>query len=96
MLSESTLAALAIIGENSFWLSELKYPSNVKKAAEHYLESSVARNVSTQIQTSFGNRLRISEIDSFSDSEYNDEIAIPMADLVINNLLRMFHLHFNS
>jgi hypothetical protein len=88
--SEGTFAALAIIAENSFWLSP-KYPSNIQQATEHYLKSSVARNVSTQIQTSFSNK--ISAIQSASVSEYTETIATPLADVVLNNLLRKFHLH---
>jgi hypothetical protein len=93
--SESALAALAIIAENSYWISTLQYPSNIQEAAAHYVDSPIARNVSTQIETSFSNR--ISAIQSISASEYNNEIATPLVDLVINNLLCMFHLlHFNS
>jgi hypothetical protein len=88
-ISENTFAALAIIAENSFWLSG-KFPSNIQQATKHYLKSPVARNVSTQIQTSFSNS--ISAIQSTSASEYTDKIATPLTDLVISNLLRMFHL----
>jgi hypothetical protein len=88
---DSTFLALAIIAENSFWISHDNFPSNILQATEHYLQSPIARNVSKQIQTSFSNSELA--IQSTSAPGYNDQIAIPLADLVINNLLRMLHLY---
>ena len=96
MLCEDTSLALAIVAENSFWLSNLKFPYNVQQAAKHYTTSSVATNVSTQLQVSFGNKtLTISYImGPVVASQYDIEIATPLTDLVLNNLLCMLTFAF--
>jgi hypothetical protein len=86
----SHFTALAIIAENSFWYTLVKYPSNIEQATGHFLKSPVARNVSTQILTVFGNRTSAVQFNSLSEG---DEMATFLADLVIHNLLRMSCLH---
>jgi hypothetical protein len=86
-----TFLALAIIAENSFWLSNLKFPANLQQAAKHYIKSTVARNVSTQILVAFGNKSSalFDIVQSATESQYATEIATPLTDIVLDNLLCM-------
>jgi hypothetical protein len=88
-MSKCTSPALAIVAEHSFWLSG-QFPSNVHQAAICYMESPVAKNVSREIQIHFATKIPtiLAIMDATAMKQYKAEIATPLTDVVINNLLR--------
>ena len=78
----TTLTALAITAENSFWLRSTPFPLNVQQAIKSYLKSSASHSVSNQIQTVFQ-----AQFAEFPDITQDSQIAFPLSQIINNNLL---------
>jgi hypothetical protein len=79
---------LAIASEHAIWLP-LDDPLH---AIACYLESSILANVLTEIQDSFGDKIPMIAAamqPEGAPSQYDHEVADPLTDVVMKNLLRM-------
>jgi hypothetical protein len=87
--SEGGLPALVIASEHAIWLSHGNDPL---QAIACYTESSIFANVLTEIQDSFGDKILIIAAaiqPEGAPSQYEIEVADPLTNVVMNNLLRM-------
>jgi hypothetical protein len=81
--------ALAIASEHAIWLPLGDDPL---QAITCYLESSISANVLTEIQDSFGDKIPMIAAamqPEGAPSQYESEVADPLTDVVMINLLRM-------
>jgi hypothetical protein len=87
--SEGGSPALAIASEHTNWLSS---GNDFLQAITCYIESSISANVLAEIQDSFGDKIpMIAAALQPNESlfRYAFEVAAPLTDVVMNNLLRM-------
>src|SRR3984893_4561612 len=88
-ISEVGLSALVIASEHAVWLSP---GSDPLQAIKCYMESPISANVLTEIQDSFGDKIPMIAAAMRPEgtlSRYEIEVADPLTDIVVNNLLRM-------
>ena len=96
ILSYVALLALAITSHNSFWHASQTFPSCFKKAAQSFKKSSAAISVSQQIQAAFQDKFsQIPDIIKEDYSLYESQIALPLCDIITNNVLCMFSNTFS-
>ena len=84
------LVALSITVHNSFWLPTQTFPSCVNQAAKSFIQSPAAISVSQQIQAAFQDK--ISQIPGIIKGDhilYESQIALPLFDIITNNILCM-------
>jgi hypothetical protein len=85
--------ALTIASEHSFWLKDHTFPSNLKQAAKIYIKSATALSVAQQIHTAFQDKS--SDIPNIiQGDQYEQQIALPLSDIVMKNLLGMYTATF--
>jgi hypothetical protein len=80
---------LIIASEHASWLP---FDNNQLQAITCYTESPNSANVLTEIQDSFGDKIPVITAamqPEVTFSQYITEVADPLADVVMNNLLRM-------
>ena len=88
-ISEGGFPALVIASEHANWLP---YGDDPLQGITSYIESSIPENLLAKIQDLFGNKIpnianaMQPEVDH---SQYEKEVADPLTDVVMNNLLRM-------
>jgi hypothetical protein len=88
-ISEGGFPALIIASEHAMWHTHLNNPLQSIKC---YMESPISANVLTGIQDSFGDRIPMIAAAMHPEgtlSPYEIEVADPLTDIVVNNLLRM-------
>jgi hypothetical protein len=81
--------ALVIASEHAMWLRRFNDPLQAIKC---YIESPISANVLTEIQDSFGDKIPMIAAAMQPEgalSRYEIEVADPLTDVVMNNLLRM-------
>jgi hypothetical protein len=87
--SEGGFPALTIASKHSIWLSS---GYDFLQAITCYIESSISANVLAKIQDSFGDKIPMIATalqPNGALSQYVLEVADPLTDVVMNNLLRM-------
>jgi hypothetical protein len=92
-VSEGHFSALVIASEHVIWLP---VHGAFMHAITCYMESSISANVLTKIQDSFGDKIPMITAAMQPEgafSQYEIEVADPLTDMVMNNLLRM-HINF--
>jgi hypothetical protein len=88
-VSEGGFPALVIASEHAIWLP---HDNNPLQAITCYMESSISANVLTEIQDSFGDKILMIAAAMQPEgalSQYHIEVADPLTNVVMNNLLRM-------
>jgi hypothetical protein len=88
-ISECGFPALVIASEHAMWISRFIDPLQSIKC---YMESPISANVLTEIQDSFGDKIPMIAAAMQPEgalSRYETEVADPLTDVVMNNLLRM-------
>ena len=86
---------MVIASENTVWLSPGNGPL---QATTCYMESSISVNVLTEIQDSFGDKITMITAaiqPQGTHSQYEIEVADPLTDVVINNLLHQEKVGLN-
>ena len=81
--------ALVIASEHTVWLA---HPDNHLQAVTCFVESSISANVLTEIQDSFGDKIPMITAamqPEGAHSQYEKEVADPLTNVVMNNLLCM-------
>jgi hypothetical protein len=84
--SEGGFPALAIASEHMIWLSSRNDPL---QAITCYIESSISANVLAEIQDFFGDKIWMIAAALQPEGALSLEVADPLTDVVMNNLLRM-------
>jgi hypothetical protein len=82
-----TISALTITAEHSFWLSNSLFPLNIKHSSKFFLQSTASLSISQQIQTLFQDRFPESPAIT---NEFEDQIALPLSEIICKNFLGMF------
>jgi hypothetical protein len=88
-VSEGCFPALVIASEHALWLP---LGSNHLQAITCYTESPISVNVLTEIQDSFGDKIPVISAAMQPEvalPQYVTEVADPLTNVVMNNLLRM-------
>jgi hypothetical protein len=88
-ISEGGFLALVIASEHAMWLPLFNEPL---ESITCYMESSIYANVLTEIQDSFGGRIPMIAAAMQPEgtlSQYEIEVADPLTNVVMNNLLCM-------
>jgi hypothetical protein len=88
-VSDGCFPELVIASEHAIWLPLGNDPP---QAITCYMESSISANVLTEIQDSFGDKIPMIAAAMQPEgafSHYEIEVANPLIDVVMNNLLRM-------